>query len=130
MKRALSTVLAVIICITAMLFPFQAMAYTTNSTLGNNLTGANWMSGISDDTYLSDISIPGTHDSGSRIVDSYASTWAKCQNLTITEQLNIGVRYLDMRLAYDTACKGNIRVVHSNVDCWNGNNGKLTLYEV
>lgn len=106
------------------------MAYTTNSTLGNNLTGANWMSGISDDTYLSDISIPGTHDSGSRIVDSYASKWAKCQSLSITEQLNIGVRYLDMRLEYDTSCVGNVRVVHSTVDCWNGNNAKLTLYEV
>ena len=113
-----------------MISPFQGLAYTTNSTLGSSLTGVNWMSGIKDDTYLSDISIPGTHDSGTRIVDSVSTTWAKCQSLSIAEQLNIGVRYLDMRLAYDTACKGNIRVVHSSVDCWNGNNGKLTLYEV
>ncbi|MDD6603779.1 MAG: phosphatidylinositol-specific phospholipase C domain-containing protein [Eubacteriales bacterium] len=130
MKNRLSAVLAAIFCISIMISPFQGLAYTTNSTLGSSLTGVNWMSGIKDDTYLSDISIPGTHDSGTRIVDNISTTWAKCQSLSIAEQLNIGVRYLDMRLAYDTACKGNIRVVHSSVDCWNGNNGKLTLYEV
>lgn len=130
MKRRFSAFFSVILCIVLVLCPIQGLSYTTNSTLGSSLTGANWMSGIKDDTYLSDISIPGTHDSGARIVDSIATTWAKCQNLTIKDQLNIGVRYLDMRLEYDTSCKDNIRVVHSSINIWNGNNGALTLYEV
>ena len=130
LKKRISAVLAVILCLTFMICPIQGFSYTTNSTLGSGLTGANWMSGVRDDVYLSDLSIPGTHDSGARIVDSIATTWAKCQNLTITDQLKIGVRYLDMRLEYDTSCKDNIRVVHSTINVWNGNNGALTLYEV
>lgn len=44
---------------------------------------------------LSQFSIPGTHDSGARFEP--ISGTAKCQNLTITEQLNAGVRFLDIR---------------------------------
>ena len=77
LKNRLSAVLAAIFCISIMISPFQGLAYTTNSTLGSSLTGVNWMSGIKDDTYLSDISIPGTHDSGTRIVDNISTTWAK-----------------------------------------------------
>lgn len=131
MKKRLSALLAVIMSICLLIGPLEALAYPTDSAvMGTSITGVNWMSSIDDSTYLSDLSIPGTHDSGARITDSIATTWAKCQNLTITAQLNAGVRYLDMRLAYDTACKGNIRVVHGSIDCWNGNGGKLTLYEV
>lgn len=130
LKKKFSAVLALILCVAFVLCPVQGFSYTTNTTFGSGVTGVNWMSGISDDAYLSDLSIPGTHDSGARIVDSIATTWAKCQNLTITDQLNIGVRYLDMRLEYDTSCKDNIRVVHSTINVWNGNNGALTLYEV
>jgi len=86
------------------------------------------MSGIKDNTLISDISIPGTHDSGARVLNSVVSRWAKCQSLTISEQLSIGVRYLDMRLQYDTTVSGNIGIVHSDQFCYTGDgNGKLTL---
>ena len=55
----------------------------------------NWMEGQDDATFLSEISIPGTHDSGARH-EPIAGT-AKCQNLTIAEQLNNGIRFLDIR---------------------------------
>ena len=57
--------------------------------------GNNWLSNISDNTYLSKLSIPGTHDSGARY-EPWSGT-AKCQDLTISEQLSAGVRYLDIR---------------------------------
>ncbi|WP_228409691.1 phosphatidylinositol-specific phospholipase C [Chryseobacterium sp. T16E-39] len=57
----------------------------------------NWMSGLEDNTSISKISIPGTHDSGAmREVPSNSGT-AKTQNLTIREQLNAGIRFLDIR---------------------------------
>ncbi|MBK1898259.1 phosphatidylinositol-specific phospholipase C [Chryseobacterium sp. YIM B02567] len=57
----------------------------------------NWMSGLQDNTSISKISIPGTHDSGAmREVPANSGT-AKTQNLTISEQLNAGVRFLDVR---------------------------------
>ncbi|CAA7392518.1 phosphatidylinositol-specific phospholipase C [Chryseobacterium fistulae] len=58
----------------------------------------NWMSNITDSKNITQISIPGTHDSGALhdpvIGPSYT---AKTQNLTIKEQLNIGIRFLDIR---------------------------------
>jgi 1-phosphatidylinositol phosphodiesterase len=54
-----------------------------------------WMSVVADQTSIAAISIPGTHDSGAT-QEQVAGT-AKCQNLSITDQLNVGVRYLDIR---------------------------------
>ena len=66
-------------------------------TLNTICTAAenNWMAGIKDTKLLSQLSIPGTHDSGARYEP--LSGTAKCQNLTIAEQLNAGVRFLDIR---------------------------------
>jgi hypothetical protein len=53
----------------------------------------------SPDTPLWEMSIPGTHDSSARTNHfSYAD---KCQTWSITEQLNNGIRFLDLRLNYN-----------------------------
>ncbi len=57
----------------------------------------NWMSGLQDQVSLAKISVPGTHDSGATIEIPSNSGTAKTQNLSIREQLNIGVRFLDIR---------------------------------
>ncbi|MDQ1855946.1 phosphatidylinositol-specific phospholipase C [Chryseobacterium sp. WLY505] len=56
-----------------------------------------WMSGLQDNISISKISIPGTHDSGARIDAPVVSGTAKTQDLSIAEQLNAGVRFLDIR---------------------------------
>ena len=53
----------------------------------------NWMSYIPDHVKLKHISIPGTHDSGAR----YGGLIGQCQTWTITEQLQAGIRFLDIR---------------------------------
>ncbi len=55
----------------------------------------NWMADIVGNTRLSQITIPGTHNSGARF-ETVPGT-AKCQSATIPEQLNFGVRFLDIR---------------------------------
>lgn len=55
----------------------------------------NWMSGIDDRLTIGQLSIPGTHNSGARY-ESFGGT-AKCQNQTISDQLNTGIRFLDIR---------------------------------
>jgi len=65
-----------------------------------------WMSFVGDSTKLGELTIPGTHDSGA-LVEPIAGT-AKCQSLSIGDQLAIGVRYLDIRLRQI----GNALVVH------------------
>lgn len=54
-----------------------------------------WMGQIDDDVYLYQLSIPGTHDSGA-LHETFPDT-AKCQKLTITQQLECGTRFLDIR---------------------------------
>ncbi len=56
-----------------------------------------WMAGLQDNISLSKISIPGTHDSGARIDAPVVTGTAKTQDLSIAEQLNAGVRFLDIR---------------------------------
>lgn len=58
-------------------------------------TMSNWMGSLPDATSVAQLSIPGTHDSGAR--NEPVSGTAKCQNLSIADQLTAGVRYLDIR---------------------------------
>ena len=64
------------------------------------ITPDRWMSKIPDDTKLSRITIPGTHDSGTYKL-SYIP-FAQTQTRDIREQLNSGIRFLDIRLAETT----------------------------
>ena len=56
-----------------------------------------WMSNsIPDNTKLSELSIPGTHDSGTWTISKLYES-AKCQSRTLTEQIAMGVRFFDIR---------------------------------
>ncbi|MEU4067702.1 phosphatidylinositol-specific phospholipase C [Streptomyces wedmorensis] len=52
-----------------------------------------WMGGHGDATDLRRLTIPGTHDSGAR----FGGAWSECQNTTIAQQLDSGIRFLDVR---------------------------------
>ena len=53
------------------------------------------MASLGDDRLLSELSIPGTHDSGA-YYEPFTGV-AKCQALSIADQLAAGVRYFDLR---------------------------------
>lgn len=55
-----------------------------------------WLEAIDDSTKLFQLNIPGTHDSVTQRVQFSHVT--KCQDLTIFDQLDIGVRCLDLRV--------------------------------
>jgi 1-phosphatidylinositol phosphodiesterase len=57
--------------------------------------GNNWMNGLDGNLPLSQFSIPGTHDSGA--LSEPVSGTAKCQTLSFGDQLNAGVRFMDIR---------------------------------
>lgn len=75
-----------------------------------------WMAGIRDDILLSQISIPGIHDAGANNVR--LSFFSKCQDLPVSELLNDGFRYLDIRLGVDYE-KGEptMNIYHGFVHC-------------
>ena len=87
----------------------------------------NWMNNLSDNALVSDINIPGTHDSCTCCVQF--SFIAKCQKWDITRQLNAGIRYLDIRVEKDGK---RLKLVHDIADCKNSENKskKLLLDDV
>ena len=73
--------------------------------------GTEWMKELPDNTPLREMSIPGTHDSGA--LHSIGDVAGKCQDLSIADQLAIGVRFFDIRLQLKN---DQFVVVHSFVD--------------
>ncbi len=62
---------------------------------------AGWMySVVHNGTYLSDLTIPGTHDSGAMVDGEAPEGTAKAQDLSIAQQLDAGVRFFDLRLNF------------------------------
>jgi 1-phosphatidylinositol phosphodiesterase len=58
---------------------------------------SSWMRDIPDDTPVTTLNIPGTHDS---CCTAGPLGFAKTQNLDLIDQLNAGIRFLDIRLAH------------------------------
>jgi 1-phosphatidylinositol phosphodiesterase len=56
---------------------------------------SDWMALLPGAKKISELSIPGTHDAGA-LHETWPNT-ARCQTLTIAEQLSAGVRFLDIR---------------------------------
>ena len=79
-----------------------------------------WMARLPDDAPLSGLTIPGTHDSGARfgggapVVDFVTALWVQAQNWTVTQQLDAGVRFLDVRCHAEP--DGTLRIHHLFVD--------------
>nr|WP_308365063.1 phosphatidylinositol-specific phospholipase C [Streptomyces sp. ISL-86] len=82
-----------------------------------------WMAGLGDSTALQRMTIPGTHDSGARQGGLYVA----CQNTSIAEQLDSGIRFLDVRCR---VTGGSFAIHHGSfyqglmfgeilVACWN-----------
>ncbi len=61
------------------------------------LDNPDWMAGLSDGLLLSRLSLPGTHDTMARDCDSLGT----CQDAPLADQLQAGVRVLDIRCAND-----------------------------
>ncbi len=74
-----------------------------------------WMGRIADDTYISQLSIPGAHDAGTGhgVNNAYlvvsGETFARTQDKTLTEMWNCGVRAFDLR---PTVEDNRLRIYH------------------
>lgn len=72
---------------------------TTVRTWSNN-----WMEGIEDDANIAEISIPGTHESCAR----FQLKDAQCQWFSIINQLQRGIRFLDIRCNYEAGSESGL----------------------
>ena len=77
--------------------------YNVNDYKPLNVDNSQWMKSLSDTRLVADLSLPGSHDActaqgwKSKLLASLAEGTAKTQDLTISEQLKVGVRVFDLR---------------------------------
>ncbi|WP_052443369.1 phosphatidylinositol-specific phospholipase C [Streptacidiphilus neutrinimicus] len=71
----------------------QTGGYSHDSSIG--LTATDWMARLPDSTLLSELSLPGTHDSGASV---FGGDIAFTQSMDLATQLNSGIRAWDIRL--------------------------------
>ena len=72
---------------------------------------ADWLNAIDDNTLLRNVSLPGSHDT--MALYSIADLAGQCQTLSLNEQLNLGVRFLDIRLKED---HNSLKAVHGFIN--------------
>ena len=58
---------------------------------------SDWMSGLPDTRLICDMSIPGTHNTMSFTTKSVGNIWVWCQTWPLRVQLDMGIRFLDLR---------------------------------
>lgn len=73
----------------------------------------NWMRELPGERLLTELSIPGTHDSGTYRL---GAGLAKCQSLSIEDQLQAGIRFLDIRCRYVPG-EGVLTIHHGATYC-------------
>lgn len=93
------------------IFTISLLGIIPLTTNGDSFKGCDWMKEISDNTIVTSLSIPGSHDSGATY--SIGDFSGKCQDLTISEQLKVGIRFFDIRLQLRN---NKLKVVHGIVD--------------
>lgn len=86
-------------------------SYKTKITLPyfpTESNGNNWITPLDDNIYVSQLSIPGTHDAATSTLSGYTGlvNVGMAQTLTIPEQLDLGIRVFDLRPTVERS--GNI----------------------
>ena len=72
---------------------------------------ADWMKSLDDSLSLREVNMPGSHDT--MALYSIADLAGQCQSLSLEEQLNLGVRFLDIRLKEEN---NKLKAVHGFID--------------
>lgn len=112
----------IIILIVLVLFlfgiPIAEDVYLAKTKVPATPESASWMSKIDGHLKLSEITIPGTHDSATTYVD--LPVFANTQYQSIRGQLDSGYRYLDIRLGIETSRKTGekrMKLMHGFTNC-------------
>lgn len=92
---------------------FAADNYTPSG-----INGKNWMHYIPDYASIAQINVPGSHDAATDSLKLIgAKHWLKTQNKSIKEQLDFGVRLLDIRIDASNK-KDDMIICHGPADCY------------
>lgn len=76
-----------------------------DDTANPEFLNPSWMASIPDSCPLSEVTMPGTHNT----MAMYGGSLAECQSWTLASQLRAGVRFLDIRVRH---VRGNLTIHH------------------
>lgn len=83
-------------------FSTEAQDSFSHST-GKPTNMSRWMDGLDDSLLLSQLSLPGSHESGATYDAPGSFGYAKCQDHDVRVQMDKGIRVLDIRIHEDMA---------------------------
>jgi 1-phosphatidylinositol phosphodiesterase len=107
-KRYILRLVLLVLTFLVMVFPLASCGDSdsgTRHTTTLTYTSSDWMSIIDGNKLLSEINIPGTHESGT-MHNNCDLGEGKCQDMMPIDILNAGGRILDLRLHYHNAWPG------------------------
>lgn len=61
------------------------------------VSAGDWMKRLPDNLFVSQVSIPGTHDAATASLDAFTASFGQCQDMDVDEQWSIGIRAFDLR---------------------------------
>ncbi|MGN0078226.1 MAG: phosphatidylinositol-specific phospholipase C domain-containing protein [Coriobacteriales bacterium] len=116
----------------------NAITWDVDTVYGNqdastHSYASSWMSRYSDKLLLSDMTIPGTHDSGTCYTYMHVSaqeSFTTCQQYYIDEQLTAGIRFFDIRVGIDGLEDRDPYINHGGTVCLDRNDKWLRLSAV
>ena len=83
--------------------------YYSHGVSGAVSNKKNWMAFIDDDKYISELSVPGTHDT---MANYELTNMVRTQSMSLMGQLESGIRYLDIRCNYSD---GKFKINHGPI---------------
>lgn len=99
-------------CLSALVVTSSILGFSGALSQGNQkATYSNWMSFVDDDTSLRNVSMPGSHDT--MALYSIGNLAGQCQSLSLEDQLELGIRFLDIRLQ---EVNNKLKSVHGFID--------------
>lgn len=100
MRKIISLLLVLVLVLGCVPMAFAAgdTAYWHESKAAGSQK--NWMGSIGDEVRISDLSIPGTHDTMAYAGGLIIKDIVRTQTMTLEQQLNSGIRFVDIRVAY------------------------------
>lgn len=116
MKSGVALALASIMVFSLSPKTFAEESDVMQAEADSDCEASDWMGLLPDETYLSSVTIPGTHDSATAHI--FPSFFLQCQSLEFKDQLEAGYRYLDIRLALDETEDGTkLKFIHAFGTC-------------
>lgn len=119
MIRRLAALVAALCCLCGLCGITPALAHDDGAywhDTGAVAKNPQWMLTLGAAKKLTELSLPGTHDSGT--YPGIGGDIARTQTMTIREQLDSGIRYLDIRLKYyDRFALRNCNDSYTSANC-------------